>query len=111
MQTIEHFTKIILKLFPEVKKATPKPNIDYFSMNLSWLLNNDPQRPRKRSKTIRILISHERISDYENLPQNEKITNDHKLKDYIINKKSQLDPNHNTPYGEEEPIEEWHVVW
>jgi len=54
---------------------------------------------------------YELLSDYENLSPNEKILIDQKLKKNIINMKSRLDPNHNNPYGAEEPIEEWHVVW
>ncbi len=110
MKTKEHFTSIILSLFPKVEEAQPVPYINYFRLNLSWLLENDPKRPNKRSKTIRIIISRELLSDYENLSEKEQKEVDSKVKKFIANKKSQLDPNHNNPYGAEEPIEEWHVV-
>lgn len=108
--TINHFANLILSSFPEINEAKPHPYIRDFKINLSWLLNNDPDRPNKRSKTIKITISEEQMDDYKNLSQNNKKQADIKLKKFIENKKSQLDANHNSPYGAVAPIEEWHVV-
>ena len=108
--TINHFANLILSLFPEVKEAKPYSYIRDFKINLSWLLNNDPYRPNKRSKTIKITISEEQMDDYKNLSLSEKKQTEIRLKKFIENKKSQLDANHNSPYGAVAPIEEWHVV-
>jgi len=108
--TIEHFASLILSSFPEVKGAKPYPHIRDFKINLSWHLHNDPERPNKRSKTIKIIINEEQMDDYRDMPQSDKEQADIRLKKFIENKKSQLDANHNNPYGAVAPIEEWHVV-
>jgi hypothetical protein len=106
--SFKRFENLVTALFPEADQSEPQ-KLDYFCMDLLWHSNDDPKRKSKRTKTFRIIISQEQMEDFENLSPKEKEQFENRVKQFITNKKSQMVPNHNNPYGVAAPIEEWRV--
>jgi hypothetical protein len=79
-----------------------------FICNICWKLNTDRDRPNKLSKIISVIISGEAIedSDYDN----NKATIQKKFQDYIETKRKGFDPEHDEPYGQPPPMEEWVIT-
>ena len=100
----EHWLNQIRPLFPEGTEFTPFVDFEDFTTKASWRLNNDPERPNKRSKIIKIIIPSDVIDDYENKTTAKKQEDDEKLLQYVEQFINELDPNHDTP--KENPVPE-----
>ncbi|MDW3095025.1 MAG: hypothetical protein R8G33_05050 [Gammaproteobacteria bacterium] len=50
-----------------------------FLVTVSWLLNNDPSQPNKRSRNVVIEIPKDTINDYSSKKDNQKDNDDKKL--------------------------------
>ena len=65
MKTIkEHWIDIIREYFPREVELFLH-DIQHFCLDVNWKLKNDPTRPNKRSKKLRLIISEETIEDYK----------------------------------------------
>jgi hypothetical protein len=92
-----HWLNLISPLFPDNSEITSEPTMDEFLVSASWLLNNDPAQPNKRSRTVVIEIPKDTIYDYSGKTDNRKIDDDKKLCEQIKEFLHLLNPNHNTP--------------
>jgi hypothetical protein len=72
-------------------------------------LKNDPNRPNKRSKKLRLIISEETIEDYRDANDDAKKSYDQKLKKFVEKTMAHFEPDHDTPYGRTISVETIHV--
>ncbi len=92
-------------------KLNPDNNCD-FSLLICWKLNNDPHRPNKRSKTLKIIIPQENIEDYQEMNTNHKEICDQKFQESIKKIMVDFEPNHSNSYGKPNPIVTYNVsLW
>lgn len=80
-----------------------------FDVHVSWMLNDDCERPHKTSKTISIYFSHAAIDDYECASELRRADADRRIKTFFYWKLKNFDPNHNTPSYEKPPVEQWYI--
>lgn len=75
---------------------------------INWKLGNDPERPHKRSKRIKLIIEEEAIDDLLECdnPNAFKIA-EKRLETFIRNKMSVFNPDHNNQRNSTEPEEIW----
>lgn len=110
MNYADIFNNEIMPQMPGNAELILNEQADHYSASVFWKLNNDPDRPNKRSKTIAIIISRESIEDIDEMPAEMKNTALNKLADIIKNKLSTFDPSHDTPYNEPGPVEKWVIT-
>jgi len=104
----EHWIDIIKDYFPQEGELFLHPIRD-FCLDVNWKLKNDPNRPNKRSKKLRLIISEETIEDYRDANDGPKNNYDQKLKIFVDEIMAHFEPEHDTPYGRTTPIETIHV--
>lgn len=75
----------------------------------SWKLGADTARPNKRSKTVRVTVSEEAMSDYRRGANGERDAADARFGTLLKSKLERFDPDHDTPLGTEPPMERWAV--
>ena len=83
--------------------------MDDFCLDINWKLNNDSNRPNKRSRKLRLIISKEKLEDYRDANDKVKGNYDQKLKKFIANTMVNFIPDHDAPHGATEPVETIHV--
>ncbi len=101
-----HWFNIIKDYFPEGAELTLKPTGDDFSLDVCWYLMNDQNRPKKRSRILRLIISYDEISDYRNAGDDLKDKFDQKLIAFVKDTLNSFEPDHDTPLGQMKPVEE-----
>lgn len=104
----EHWIDIIKEYFPK-DSCQFLHQIDDFCIDINWKLNNDPSRPNKRSRKLRLVISEETLEDYRDANDEVKNNYDEKLTKFISDTMANFIPDHDTPYGQTEPVETIHV--
>ena len=75
----------------------------------SWLLNADPARLHKRSKTIIIIFTYEMISDFRHLAKSKQEVGLSALRANLAERLKDFDPQHDNPAHEVPPTEDWLV--
>lgn len=82
-----------------------------FCYCIYWKLNDDPNRPSKRSKAIRIKFHKQRIEDYLNCDARNKKISEERFKQKVQMKFKNFNPNHNEkmPLDDDRDIENWVV--
>ena len=98
---IYEWVKLIRHLFPpdasiEIDEA------DDVVLRIDWKLGNDPERPNKRSRLIRVIISIEAIEDCRDY----KLSGD-KFYEIIKGRIAFFNPDHDQPRWTRVPIEDW----
>src|SRR5579872_4720659 len=86
------YIKDIFPLDAEVRERYDLDNLDYICC-IDWYLNNDSNRPYKRSKIIKIIITRELLEVF--ISNKNKSTVLRKFKLYIENKYNTFEPDHN----------------
>jgi len=74
---------------------------------VSWRLNDDPDRPNKRSKTIEITVSREAADDFANASAADQARAFARVSAFLGNCLAQFDPSHDTPRYESPPVVHW----
>jgi hypothetical protein len=104
----EHWLDIIMKSFSK-DAGVYLHDIEEFCLDVDWKLKNDPTRPNKRSKKLRIIISIENLDDYRDANSGAKNGFDDKLLTFVEKTLAQFDPDHDAPYDRTPPVETVHV--
>lgn len=78
---------------------------DDLVLRIDWELRNDLDRPHKRSRLIRVVISREAIEDCKDFNVAGK-----RFRKAIEERLSLFNPEHNRPRYVGSPIEEWRVT-
>lgn len=93
---------LVKKVFPNhAEFKTLFASGDYIC-EINWKLNNDANRPNKRSKTIAVKIPKEVLEDCQNPQKAQK-----RFMEFIVAEYTKFDPDHN---AKPPPIEEWLVT-
>ena len=106
-QLRNHWTNELRKLFSEDAEFSPLDYSDHYEVTVSWRINTDPERPNKRSKTIRIVVPEEAVDDYQLKSEKVRARDDEKLRQFLKNNLKTFDPNHDTPREMERPEVRW----
>lgn len=83
------------------------PGIGTFNIDVSWKLNDDPERPNKMSKTISICVSHEAAEDFASASAIDQGAAFHRVAAFLSARLASFDPKHNVPKSEAPPVEQW----
>lgn len=75
--------------------------------NIHWKLNNDNKRPNKPSRIILIVISGEALEDSDYNNRSNLVQE--RFKKFICDKVKHHNAEHDEPYGDAPPVEEWLV--
>ena len=100
-----HWFDVIEDYFPEGAELTLSPTEDDFSLDVSWYLMNDENRPSKRSRILRLIIPFETITDYSNANEDSRHSYDQRLIAFVRDTLNNFEPDHDTPVGQERPVE------
>ena len=112
MQRKELYKKwinLIRPLFPNSARFRTYFKSRDYCIAIDWLLKTDLNRPRKKSKVIEITIREEFINDYLEKNADQRIKIDKGLAEFIKQKLSVFDPDHNKTRYQRRPVEEWLV--
>ncbi len=99
---IDQWLKQIKTIFPESARIGNDHQESDAIIKIDWKLENDLDRPNKRSRLIKIIISGEAIEDCQNPVEAGKIF--HKI---IKEKFSSFDPDHDDSIHTGPPEEVW----
>lgn len=84
-------------------------DMDDFCLDVQWKLKNDPNRPNKRSRKIRLIISERTIDDYSEADDQAKQKFDTKLNNYIAQYCATFNPDHDTQRDQATPVVTVHL--
>ena len=104
----DHWIEIIKDYLPKECDPFLHPNRD-FCLDVDWKLKNNQNRPNKRSKKLRIIISEETVEDYRDAHDGPRKNYDRKLRKFVDKTMAHFKPDHDTPYGRTTPVETIHV--
>jgi hypothetical protein len=98
---VNEWIELIRPLFPKSARIEIDAGNDVV-LRIDWKLGNDPDRPNKRSRLIRVTIPEEAIDDCTDVK-----TAGSRIKKIIQDKLSVFNPDHDTHKYASPPIEEW----
>jgi|GEM_PF-1470164 len=100
-------TEIVVSIMPSNAKIRVNHQIENYQANISWNLDNDPERPNKKSKTIILNVPDEVLQDILNLPEAQQQGALNKIQSYLRSNLEGFDPDHNEPYEMPSPSVTW----
>ena len=103
----EQILQVIKAVMPQNAEIRLIPGTEDLKVDVSWKLNNDPERPNKMSKTILICVSHEAAQDFASIAASHESTAYRCVTTFLSSKIAAFDPQHNAPRDEVPPIEKW----
>lgn len=103
----DNWNSMLRVFFPEDAEFNTVEHPDRYEATVSWRINTDPERPNKRSQTIRIVVSEEAVDDYKNKSDKVRARDDNKLKQFIVDNLKKFDPDHDTPKEMPCPVVKW----
>ncbi len=103
----DHWESLLLPVFPDGTDFNIAANASDFRAEVRWKVGTDPDRPNKMSKTIYIVVEVETAHDYENKTDAQRKADDGKLRDFVVSKLANHDPDHDTPKAAPPPTVEW----
>ena len=106
----KHFLAIVEREFPKHAEFRVHRESGDIRIYVDWQLGNDPARPNKRSKTIKICISRTTIDDYADGSVQNRKSADEKLRRVVAARFHAFDPEHNVPAHVPVPIQQWTVT-
>ncbi len=98
---------VIKNVMPKEAEIIDSNITSGYDFHVSWLQNDDANRPNKRSKTIVISISRETISDMESLNKEQLEGVAERLKNKMTNTLNQYDSSNNNPREMEPEVDRW----
>ncbi|MCE9549479.1 MAG: hypothetical protein K8R50_00435 [Betaproteobacteria bacterium] len=102
----DHFRAVVEHCFPKDAELHVQVESDDICIYIDWKLMNDPQRPNKRSKKIKVRVSQFAIEDYFDGRDNDKVDADKRLRYLVEEWLKKFDPDHKNPAHTPVPIEE-----
>lgn len=105
--------QLIAETLNELLPAEAEVDYDFnrrdFVARFCWLLNSDPKRPFKRSKTVEFVVAQQALEDFLGIGNKNEARLQINLEAYINHKLDEFNPEHNTPEGAAEPVEKWMI--
>lgn len=102
-QLHQHWFGLISPLFPQNAELISSSASEDFKVFASWLLNNDPQQPDKRSRIIEVEVPPEAIELYQAKSMQRQASDDKKLVQQVQNFLGGFNPEHDSKPGEPAP--------
>ena len=99
--------QIAASVMPSNAEIRVNTQIGQYQAGISWNLNNDADRPNKKSKTIILNVSDEVLQDLPNLPEAQQQAALNRIAEYLQSNLASFDPDHNAPYGVSPPSVTW----
>ncbi len=106
----EHFLAVVRPAFPRHADFHIRGESGDICIYVDWKLDNDPARPNKRSKKIKICISGEAVEDYANADNQNQKGADERLLKAVSGQLRAFSPDHNLPAHVPVPIEQWTIT-
>jgi hypothetical protein len=104
-----HLRSVVTRSFsPEARIATVAERPDLVLI-ISWRLGTDPERPSKRSKTIRLVVEEEALLDYADAQKGHRQMADARLQEHLTEQLMRFYPDHGASFGQEPPIVLWTI--
>ena len=101
--------EIIKHRMPDGARVVEASSFDAFVVNVSWKLDDDPERPNKPSRTLSIRVSHEAMEDFASATELKRAEALRRISDFIAKKMATFDPKHDVPKYQPPPVETWVV--
>src|SRR5271168_4614874 len=94
-----HFRALIAQHLPDDSRIlVPEGGADLIVL-ATWRLATDVNRPSKRSRMIRLVISQEALEDYARGNDGVRLAGDERLRLWLKDQLAVFDPNHDAPLG------------
>lgn len=106
----KHFLATIEREFPRHAELHVCRENDDICICVDWQLGNDPARPNKRSKKIRICISRAAVDDYTDGSEQNRKSADERLRRAVAAQLHMFKPDHNVAAHVPMPIEQWTIA-
>jgi len=106
----KHFLAIVEREFPKHAELHVRHESGDICVYADWKLGNDPARPNKRSKKIRICVSRAAIDDYTDGSEQNRKSADERLRRAVAAQLQAFNPDHNVPAHVPVPIEQWTIT-
>ena len=103
----DRILQVVKTVMPANAIVQVVPGTAHLNIGVSWRLNNDPARPHKMSRTIRILVSHEAAQDFEVLSAANQTATYARVRNFLSHNLANFDPDHNAPRDTAPPVETW----
>ncbi len=104
-----HFRELVEEQLPDdARILMPRGGADLMIL-VTWLLHSDPQRPSKRSRLVRILITEEALQDYDASTAAARLAGDRRCEIWVQLHLAAFDPDHEAPLGVEPPAVTWRL--
>ncbi len=110
MDVKESVIGTIMKHMPNGAEHYVTPTSGDYKLSIHWKLHTDASRPNKYSKTIVITIPQELIEDFPSYPEALQKSALEKISQHIQASLSNFDPDHDSPRGKPEPVENWDIA-
>lgn len=101
---IDLWISILRPIFPSNARIIKEKGND-ITIKIDWKLDNDPSRPNRRSRLIRLVISEEAIEDCHDYEEA-----GHRLKQIVERRYAEFNPDHDNPREKGPPSEEWLIT-
>ena len=105
-----HFLAIIERAFPKSAELHARRESGNICIYADWQLGDDPARPNKRSKKIKICIDQAALEDYTDADDGNRKSADQLLRKVVAAQLHAFNPDHNVPAHVPVPIEQWTIT-
>jgi len=104
---IQHFESLATSVFQHQVSVSIESTSSDLVFLINWKLANDPCRPSKRSKTIRLIFTQDLIEDYLALEQSRQLIADVRVCRAITSRMQEHDPEHDYSASMPPPEVDW----
>jgi len=105
--TSKDYWRFVKQLFPANAQFTFSAREGDLIVRVSWLLNDDPSRPWKRSKNVMISFTEESLALFE---RDNRRETELRLAAWLADQMKHHDPHHDAAEGEPPPTVRWRVT-
>jgi len=102
-----HWEGLLKPIFPDGAEINCDRRSSDFRVRVSWRLETDPERTKKRSKTILVIVPDQVADDYSNKNDEQRNSDDMKLKEFVSSNLSDHNPDHDCSIQQSPPVVEW----
>jgi hypothetical protein len=106
----KHFLAIISCEVPKDAELYVHRESGSICVYADWQLGNDPARPNKRSKKIKICIDEAAVDDYADGDDGNRKSADQRLRKIVATQLQMFNPDHSSPAHVPVPIEQWTIT-
>ncbi|MGD0490459.1 MAG: hypothetical protein ABSC32_02830 [Steroidobacteraceae bacterium] len=104
-----YFRRLVEKRLPDDARVLTSFRSGDVIIQATWRLRNDPRRPAKRSRLVRIVISVEAVEGYILRGDAERLASDQRFIEWLDDRLATREQEHDEPVGAEPASIEWMV--